>query len=246
MRTMADHADAEYLFYVGCAGAYDERNKKVTRAMVRILDAAGIDFAVLGTEERCNGECARRIGNEYLAQAMMTELTEILNGYKVKKIITTCPHCFNTLKNEYPAFGGHYEVVHHSEFISRLIAAGRLKLKTSGADVVFHDSCYLGRYNQVYDEPRAAIAAATGRAPREGTRIREKSFCCGAGGGRMWMEEHGQKVNIERTEELLATGARTIGAACPFCMTMVSDGVKDQGAEVEVKDLAEIVAEALV
>ncbi len=245
VRTMADHPDAEYLYYVGCAGAYDERNKKVTRAMVRILNAANVDFAVLGCEERCNGECARRIGNEYLAQSMMAELTEILNGYKVKKIITACPHCFNTLKNEYPAFGGHYDVVHHAEFVSRLIAAGRLQLKTSGADVAFHDSCYLGRYNQIYDEPRAVIAAATGRAPREGHRIREKSFCCGAGGGRMWMEEHGKKVNIERAEELLATGAKSIGASCPFCMTMVLDAVKEKGAEVEVKDIAELVADAL-
>lgn len=245
VKTMAEHPGAEYLYYVGCAGAYDERNKKVTRAMVKILDAAKVDFAVLGREERCNGECARRIGNEYLAQSMMAELVAILNGYGVKKIITACPHCFNTLKNEYPACGGHYEVRHHAEFVSSLIAAGRLRLQASGADVAFHDSCYLGRYNQVYDEPRAVLAAATGRAPREGVRIREKSFCCGAGGGRMWMEEHGTKVNVERAGELLATGAKTIAAACPFCMTMMSDGVKEKGAEVAVKDLAEIVAEAL-
>jgi len=245
VKTMAEHPEAEYLYYVGCAGAYDERNKKVTRAMVKILDAAKVDFAVLGREERCNGECARRIGNEYLAQAMMTELVGILNGYQVKKIITACPHCFNTLKNEYPAFGGHYEVRHHAEFVASLIAAGRLELKASGAEVAFHDSCYLGRYNQLYDEPRAVLAAATGRAPREGVRIREKSFCCGAGGGRMWMEEHGTKVNVERAGELLATDAKTIAAACPFCMTMMSDGVKEKGAEVAVKDLAEIVADAL-
>ncbi len=246
VRTMAQHPDAEYLYYVGCAGAYDDRNKRVARAMVKILDAAGVDFAVLGREERCNGECARRIGNEYLAQSMMSELAALLNRYQVKRIITTCPHCFNTLKNEYPDFGGRFEVHHHSQFIGRLVAGGKLKLTPSGADVVYHDSCYLGRYNQVYDEPRAAIALATGRAPREGFRVREKSFCCGAGGGRMWMEEHaGKKVNIERVEELIGTGAKTIGAACPYCMTMVADGVKEKGVAVEVKDIAELVAEAL-
>jgi Fe-S oxidoreductase len=246
VRTLADHPEAEYLYYVGCAGAYDDRNKRVSRAVVKVLNAAGVDFAVLGREERCNGECARRIGNEYLAQSMMSELAEILNGYRVKKIITACPHCFNTLKNEYPDFGGRFEVEHHSQLISRLVTSGALKLKPSGADVVYHDSCYLGRYNQVYEEPRDAIAAATGRAPKEGFRIRDKSFCCGAGGGRMWMEEHtGKMVNIERVEELLQTGAGTIGAACPFCMTMVSDGVKAKGATAVVKDLAEIVAESL-
>jgi Fe-S oxidoreductase len=187
----------------------------------------------------------RRIGNEYLAQSMMAELAEILNRYRVKRIITACPHCFNTLKNEYPEVGVHIEVHHHSQFIAQLVQAGKLKLEATGADVVYHDSCYLGRYNQVYDQPRIAIAAASGRAPREGIRIREQSFCCGAGGGRMWMEEHGKKVNLERVEELLGTGAKTIGAACPFCMTMVSDGVKEKGAAVEVKDVAELVAEAL-
>jgi len=247
VRTLAEHPEAEYLYFVGCAGSYDDRNKRVTRAMVKILDAAEVDFAVLGREERCNGECARRIGNEYLAQSMMAELAEILNRYRVKRVITACPHCFNTLKNEYPEFGAHLEVHHHSQFIGRLIEEGRLKLGATGADVVYHDSCYLGRYNQVYDQPRNAIAAATGRPPREGIRIREKSFCCGAGGGRMWMEEHtGKKVNLERVEELLGTGAKTIGAACPFCMTMVSDGVKEKGVAVEVKDVAELVAEALV
>jgi Fe-S oxidoreductase/nitrate reductase gamma subunit len=246
VRTLADHPTAEYLYFVGCAGAYDDRNKKVSRALVQVLNAAGVDFAVLGREDRCNGECARRIGNEYLAQSMMGELAEILNRYQVKKIITACPHCFNTLKNEYPEFGGKFTVEHHSDFIGKLVAAGKLKLKPSGADVVYHDSCYLGRYNQLYDEPRQVLQAATGKAPREGFRIREQSFCCGAGGGRMWMEEHhGKKVNIERVEELLATGAQTIGAACPFCMTMVTDGVKEKGAAVQVKDLAEIVAESL-
>jgi Fe-S oxidoreductase len=246
VRTMAEHPQAEYLYYVGCAGSYDDRNKRVSRAMVKILTAAGVDFAVLGREERCNGECARRIGNEYLAQSMMSGLAEILNRYGVKRIITACPHCFNTLLNEYPEFGGRFEVVHHSQLIGRLAASGRLKLKPTGADVVYHDSCYLGRYNQVYDEPRNAIAAATGQAPREGFRIRDKSFCCGAGGGRMWMEEHiGKKVNIERVEELIGTGARTIGAACPYCMTMVTDGVKEKAAPVEVKDIAELIADAL-
>jgi len=247
IRTLAEHPTAEYLYFVGCAGAYDDRNKKVSRAFVQILNAAGVDFAVLGREERCNGECARRIGNEYLAQSMMGELAEILKRYEVKKIITACPHCFNTLKNEYPEFGVTCTVEHHSEFIGKLVSSGKVKLTPSGQDVVYHDSCYLGRYNQLYDEPRQVVFAATGKAPKEGTRIREQSFCCGAGGGRMWMEEHhGKKVNIERVEELLATGASTIGAACPFCMTMVSDGVKEKGSNVQVKDLAEIVAESLL
>jgi Fe-S oxidoreductase len=248
---MADHPEAEYLYYVGCSASYDDRNKKVARALVKVLQAAGVDFAVLGTEETCNGECARRIGNEYVAQEMMSALTETLNNYKVKRIITACPHCYNTLKNEYPQFGGHYEVYHHSEFITHLLDAGRLQLK-SGADsatggVVYHDSCYLGRYNEIYAQPRRALQLATGRAPREGERTHDKSFCCGAGGGRMWMEEHAPKVNVDRVDELLRTGASTIGAACPFCMTMMTDGLKEQGKaeEVEVKDLAELVAEAL-
>jgi Fe-S oxidoreductase len=245
---IADRPDAEYLYYVGCAASYDDRNKKVARALIKVLEAAGVSYAVLGTEETCNGECARRIGNEYLAQEMMMALVETLNGYHVKRIIAACPHCYNTLKNEYPQFGGHYEVIHHADFILGLIRDGRLQLAGKlDTDVAFHDSCYLGRYNGVYDSPRQTIQAVTGRAPIEGERVRDKSFCCGAGGGRMWMEEHGTKVNVDRVDELVRTGATTIGAACPFCMTMMTDGLKERGKdeEVQVKDLAELVAEAL-
>ncbi len=246
--TLADKPNAEYLYYVGCAASFDERNKAVARAVVKCLEAAQVDFAVLGAEETCNGECARRIGNEYLAQEMMASLTETLNRHNVKRIITGCPHCFNTLRHEYPDFGGHYEVHHHTTLIDRLIANGQLQLDegASADSVVFHDSCYLGRYNDIYNAPRRAIRTVTGAPAREGRRSRQESFCCGAGGGRMWMEEHGTKVNLERVDELLETGATTIGASCPFCMVMMTDGVKEKGREdVQVKDIAELVAETL-
>ncbi len=247
---MADKPDTEYLYYVGCGSCYDERGQHIARALVKILQAAGVDFAILGNEEICDGECARRLGNEYLAQEMMTALVETLTRYNVKRIITACPHCYNTLRNEFGQFGGDYEVHHHTEFVVQLLAAGRLELRpdATGGDIVFHDSCYLGRYNDVYDQPRQLIAAATGRKPREAPRQRDKSFCCGAGGGRMWMEEHGPKINVTRIEELVGTGAKTISAACPYCMTMLIDGLKEtnQDEQVTVKDPIELLAAALV
>ena len=249
--TMADGPeDVEYLFFVGCAGSFDDNAKKVSVALAKILKAAGIKFAILGEEELCTGDSARRLGNEYLFDAMAQGLVEVLNGYEVKKIVTACPHCYNTLKNEYPAYGGHYEVVHHTELIERLIADGRIKLTqavTNGnAKVAFHDSCYLGRYNKIYDAPRNIIDKIPGASRVELSRSGHRSFCCGAGGGRMWMEEIiGKRVNVERSEECLATGCSTVAVACPFCNIMITDGTKEVSqTPAQVKDIAELVAEA--
>jgi Fe-S oxidoreductase len=246
---MSQVIDAEILFWVGCAGAFDARYTKVTQAFARLMQKAGIKFAILGTEEKCTGDSARRIGNEYLAQMLMKDNIATLNGYNVKKIVTTCPHCFNTLKNEYPQFGGNYDVVHHAEFLLDLLNEGRLKLaREEAVKVTFHDSCYLGRYNDMYNQPREILKAIPGVNPVEMKRSKSKGFCCGAGGGRMWMEENeGKRVNVERTEEALALQPNVIGTACPFCMTMLEDGVKDKEATdtVKVKDLAEILLEAV-
>ncbi len=249
--TMSDSpGEIDYLFFVGCAGSFEDHGKKVSLALSRILKAAGVRFAILGAEEQCTGDSARRMGNEYLFDAMAKANVELLNNYGVKRIVTACPHCLNTLKNEYPAFGGHYEVVHHSVLIDQLIRQGRLKLNKSLADgdgrVVYHDSCYLGRYNEIYDAPRSIIASVPGTSPVEMSRSRHRSFCCGAGGGRMWMEEKiGKRVNLERTEECVATGAGMIAVACPFCNIMISDGLKElPKATARVKDIAELVVES--
>jgi Fe-S oxidoreductase len=242
--------DHEYLYWVGCAGAFDKRIQKQTRAMVEILNAAGVNYAVLGHLENCTGDPARRSGNEYIFQMLAMQNIENLNGMGVRKIITQCPHCFNTLKNEYPQLGGNYEVVHHSQLLSQLVADGRLSLAGATLDerVTYHDSCYLGRHNDVYLAPRNVIGQLGGidvvEMPRNGTR----GLCCGAGGARMWMEEKiGKKVNIERTEEALATGADRIAVACPFCYVMMDDGVKEKGRDedVKVQDIAELLIEAI-
>ena len=240
----------EVLFWVGCAGSFDDRYKRVTKAFVTILNAVGIDFAVLGTEEACTGDPARRAGNEFLFQMQAASNIQVLNGYNIKKIVTACPHCFNTIKNEYPELGGNYEVIHHSTFLQQLIDQGKLKPEGDGSfkgkKITYHDSCYLGRANNIYEAPREVLASLDADLV-EMKRCRTKGFCCGAGGAQMFKDaEPGkEEVNINRTKEALATGATTIAVACPFCMTMMSDGVKNQEREgsVQVKDLAELIAE---
>lgn len=250
VKILSEGETTPLLYWVGCAGAVDSRAKKVTQAMIKILKAAGIEFAVLGTRETCTGDPARRVGNEYLYQTLAKANVETLNGHKVTKIVTQCPHCFNTLGNEYPDLGGKYEVVHHSQLIQELIEAGKIKPSQApdGDLVTFHDPCYLGRWNGVVEEPREIIEALPGAKTVEMERSKKNSFCCGAGGGRMWMEEHlGTPVNRERSREAVETGAKTVAVGCPFCMTMISDGVKDLGKEesVKVRDLAELVADSL-
>ncbi len=244
---MADKPDAEYLFFAGCAAAFDDRNKKTAQALVKILRRAGIDFAILGVEEPCNGETARRIGNEYLFQSMAQICIEVFANYNVKKIITNCPHCYNTFKNEYPQFGGHYEVTHATELVARLIAEGKIRLKGNGERAItYHDSCYLGRYNDIFDEPRRILQSIPGLLLREMERSRRFGMCCGAGGGRMWMEEDPkQRVNVLRVEQALGTNPDIVAVACPFCMTMIDDGLKAKGMEEKVKalDVMELVAQ---
>jgi Fe-S oxidoreductase len=245
--------EVEVLFFVGCLGSFDPRNQQTTLALARILQATGINFAILGKEETCTGDPAKRIGNEYLAQMMAEQTVETLNSYTFKKIVTACPHCFNTLSNEYPQIGGNWEVIHHSQLINQLIDEGRIQIDPQSSmargKVTYHDPCYLGRYNQVYDEPRSAVAAMPGVELTEMARNRNKSFCCGGGGGRMFMEEtRGSRINQARVNEAIDTGAEVLCAACPFCMTMFEDGIRGVGKEEEFKvlDLAEIVAGSMV
>jgi len=243
--------DHEYLYWVGCAGSFDDKNKKVTQAMVKLLTRAGIDFAVLGPSEMCTGDPARRSGNEYIFQMLAMQNIETLDGMGVNKIITQCPHCFNTLANEYPQLDGHYQVVHHSQFLEWLIDEGKLDLSDARLEerLVYHDSCYLGRHNDVYLAPRNVVASIGGIEVIEAGRNGTKGMCCGAGGARMWMEEHaGKQVNVERSQELLATGATRIATACPFCYIMIDDGVKGEGVDeeqVRVGDIAMHLLEAI-
>ena len=233
----------EYLYWVGCAGSFDDKNKKVTQAMAKLLERADIDVAILGPSEMCTGDSARRSGNEYLFQMLAIPNIEMLNGMGVRKIITQCPHCFNTLKNEYPQLGGNYEVVHHSEFLEHLIDSGKLDIRNASLEdrITYHDSCYLGRHNDVYSAPRKIVGSIKGvqivEMPRNGT----KGMCCGAGGARMWMEESiGTKVNDERAQEAISTGASRVATACPFCYIMLDDGVKAAGAEEDTVKVADI------
>jgi Fe-S oxidoreductase len=246
---MSQLQEIDVLFWVGCAGAFDARYTKVTQAFARLMQKAKIKFSILGTEEKCTGDSARRIGNEYLAQILIKDNIDTLNRYNVKRIVTTCPHCYNMLKNEYPKFGGNYAVIHHSDFLAKLINEGLLEItKEEIVKITFHDSCYLGRYNDIYKQPRKVLDAIPGVQRIEMERSQSKGFCCGAGGGRMWMEEKdGKRINVERTEEALALKPDVIGTACPFCMTMLEDGVKDKEAvdNVKVKDIAEILSEAV-
>jgi Fe-S oxidoreductase len=251
VKTLAEDSQVEYLFYAGCAGSFDERAKKISSALVTLLNEAEVSFGILGVEEKCCGETARRIGNEYLFQGMATELVETVNGYGVKKIITTCPHGYNCLKNEYPEFGGNWEVYHHSEFLAKLLQEQRLKpLLGLDRNLVFHDSCYLGRYSGMYEEPRQVLKSILGLRFYEMDRSRNKSFCCGAGGGRMWMEETlgDQKINDARTDQVLALDPEIVGACCPFCTTMLEDGLKSRNLDEKVKvyDIAELLAQSIL
>ncbi len=247
--TMAESPTAEYLFYVGCAGSFDDRGKKVSVAMAKIMRAAGVSFAILGAEEGCCGDSALRAGNEYLYQSLAQANIETMNGYGVKKIITACPHGYNTIKKEYPSFGGNYEVYHHTEILARLLAEGRITLKKKIPGIfTYHDSCFLGRYNGIYDEPRRLLQAISQAQTVEMGRNRNRSFCCGAGGARMWMEEdQGERINDLRTDEAIALGATGIVVACPFCLTMMTDGIKDRGKEETMAacDIAELIWQAM-
>jgi Fe-S oxidoreductase len=241
---VASGEDVEYLFWVGCAGSFDDRNKKVSRALVSLLKKSGTKFAILGKEEKCTGDPVRRMGNEYLAQALIQENVALLQNYKVKKVVTACPHCFNAIKNEWKDFGLNVEVAHHTQLISELISKGALKTsKAMNESVTYHDSCYISRWNDEVAAPRAALQAVPGLSITEMKKSGKSGMCCGAGGGRMWMEETiGDRVNLARTDQALETGAKVIASNCPFCMTMLSDGVKakDKSESVRVLDLAEI------
>jgi heterodisulfide reductase subunit D len=242
----------DVLFWVGCAGSFDQRAQKITKAFVTILDKIRIKYAILGKEEMCTGDPARRAGNEFMFQMMAYQNIQILNGYGIKKIVTACPHCFNTLKNEYPELGGTYEVIHHAVFLQQLIDEGKIKMADGnsfkGKKITYHDSCYLGRANNIYEAPRKVLEALD-TALVEMKRCKSNGLCCGAGGAQMFKEEEKGdiRINLERTQEALATGASVIAAACPFCNTMLTDGVKNSNKEEEVKvlDIAEIVAASM-
>ncbi len=253
VNTMAELAakgeQPEILFWVGCAGSFDERAKKITKAIVKILNHVGMKFAILGTEESCSGDPAKRAGNEFLFQMQAMNNITTLNNYSVKKIVTGCPHCFNTLKNEYPSFGGNYEVIHHTQLVQQLIDSGKLKVQGgnfSGKKITYHDACYLGRGNDIYEAPRSVIQNLDANLA-EMKRSRQNGLCCGAGGAQMFKEpEKGNKdINIERTEEALSHSPNIIATACPFCMTMITDGVKHFNKETEVKvlDIAELASQ---
>ena len=250
---MANGENPEILFWVGCAGSFDVRAQKITKAFATILDKVGIKYAILGKEEACTGDPARRAGNEFLFQMMAYQNIQILNGYGIKKIVTTCPHCFNTLKNEYPDLGGNYDVIHHTTLLQELIDEGKIVMKEGGTfkgkKISYHDSCYLGRANDIYEAPRKVLEALDAELV-EMKRCRKNGLCCGAGGAQMFKEDEpgNKRINIERTEEALATGATFIAAACPFCNTMMTDGVKNSEKENEVfvMDVAEMIAESMV
>ena len=249
---MANGEQPEVLFWVGCAGSFDQRAQKITKAFAHILTTVGIRYAILGKEEMCTGDPARRAGNEFMFQMMAYQNIQVLNGYGIKKIVTTCPHCFNTLKNEYPELGGSYDVIHHATYLQELIDAGKLRVKDGGAfkgkKITFHDSCYLGRANNIYDAPRKVLEALDAELI-EMKRCRSNGLCCGAGGAQMFKEEEkgSTRINWARTEEAIDTGAAVVAAACPFCNTMMTDGIKNKEKEesMQVLDIAELIASSL-
>ncbi len=248
----ADGKSPEILFWVGCAGSFDQRSQKITRAFVTILNKVGINYAILGKEEMCTGDPVRRAGNEFMFQMMAYQNIQILNNYGIKKIVTACPHCFNTLKNEYPELGGNYEVIHHTTFLQSLIDEGKIKLKEGGGfkgkKITYHDSCYLGRSNNIYEAPRKVLEALDAELV-EMNRCKTNGLCCGAGGAQMFKEEEKgtTRINFDRSNEAIGTGAAIIASACPFCNTMITDGVKQAEKEetVKVMDIAELIAQAM-
>ena len=249
---MANGESPEVLFWVGCAGSFDQRAQKITKAFALILQTVGIKFAILGKEEMCTGDPVRRAGNEFMFQMMAYQNIQVLNGYGIKKIVTACPHCFNILKNEYPELGGNYEVIHHAVFLQQLIDEGKVVMKDGGSfkgkKITYHDSCYLGRANDIYEAPRKVLEALDASLV-EMKRCRSNGLCCGAGGAQMFKEEEKgtTRINFERTDEAIATGANIIAAACPFCNTMLTDGVKNSNKEEEVMvmDIAEMIAASM-
>jgi len=249
VRVMSDVSEAEYLFWVGCYGSFDERNKKVARALVKLLQAANVDFAILGNEEKCTGEPARRLGHEYLYQTLAQGNIETLKQYKFQTIVTACPHCFNTIRNEYPDFDGRFKIIHHSQLLDELVASGRLRVKRESAErITYHDACNLGRYNDVYEEPRRVLASTTRGNLVEMSLNRRKGFCCGGGGGRAWMEENeGRRVSQVRVEQAMEVKPDILASACPFCLTMFEDGVKSKEVadKIKTRDIAELLAESL-
>ncbi len=251
IKTLAEHPEAEVLYWVGCTPALEQRSQAVARSMAKVLKAGGVDFAILGEEERCTGDPARRMGNEYLYQTLAKQNIETLKSYNVKRVVTTCPHCFNTIKNEYPQLGGDFEVMHYTQFVDQLMQEGRLKLiRMVEGSVAYHDSCFLGRHNGIYDQPRRIAKAIPGLELVEmEPRCRERGFCCGAGGGHMWLEESGkgERINHMRTDHFLETNAPTVGVSCPFCLQMLTEGIEAKGekGKREAKDLLELLAESV-